>query len=74
VLCLAGDAGRRALIARGAVSLVIGAAAGLTGMGASPGDVCARAGLAKGEAMRWGSLTRPFAVEGRALVVGSVGS
>ena len=52
MLCLVGDAGRRASIARGAVSLMIGAAAGLTGMGASPGDVCARAGLAKGEAMK----------------------
>jgi hypothetical protein len=68
VLGLAGNAGRRASIARGAVSLVIGAAAG---MGASLGDVCAGVGPAVGVGGHWSPLACPFAVEGHGLVVGS---
>jgi hypothetical protein len=48
VLGLAGDVGRRASIARGAVSLVIGAAARLAGERALLGDACAGVGLAVG--------------------------
>jgi hypothetical protein len=48
VLGLAGDAVRCASIARGAVLLVIGAAARLAGERASVGDACAGVGLAVG--------------------------
>ena len=73
VLGLTGDAGRRVSITQGAVAPVIEVVAGLAGMGASLGDACVCARYAVCDGVSCGSLTRPFAVEGHALV-GSVGS
>ena len=73
VLGLTGNAGRCASITQGAVAPVIKVVADLAGMGASLGDVHACAGHAVCDGAGCGSLTRPFVVEGHALVVGSVG-